>query len=121
MLSYLRLDHPNIVKYHATYEDEISFYFVMEFCPKGIFGSGHTIRAFSHSEIKNFMREMAHAMKHYFDRGIVHRDIKPDNVMIGCDGQVRICDFGISKKICSHKPVLTEIKGSSTYMAPEVF
>jgi serine/threonine protein kinase len=49
MLSYLRLDHPNIVKYHATYEDVESFYFVMELCPSGLFESGHKIKTFSHS------------------------------------------------------------------------
>ena len=82
MLSYLRLDHPNIVKYHATYEDVNKFYFVMELCPKGLFDKGHTIKIFRHSEIKKLVREIIHAMQHYFARKIIHRDIKPENILL---------------------------------------
>jgi serine/threonine protein kinase len=50
------------------------------------------------AELSKILKEMLKAMQHYFSRGIVHRDIKPDNVMIGDDGMVRICDFGVSFK-----------------------
>ena len=58
-------------------------------------------------------------MTHYNAHGIVHRDIKPDNIMIGCDGKPRFCDFGVSKKVTTQKTLRTEV-GTDLYKAPEV-
>ena len=72
------------------------------------------------AELSKILKEMLKAMQHYFSRGIVHRDIKPDNVMLGDDGMVRICDFGVSFK-CKNNSHLTKQVGSMMYMAPEIF
>jgi mitogen-activated protein kinase kinase len=72
------------------------------------------------AELSKILKEMLKAMQHYFSRGIVHRDIKPDNVMLGDDGMVRICDFGVSFK-CENNSHLTKQVGSMMYMAPEIF
>jgi serine/threonine protein kinase len=53
-------------------------------------------------------------------RKIVHRDIKPDNILIHGDGTIKICDFGISKRIHG-KGLISETSGTPAFMAPETF
>jgi serine/threonine protein kinase len=113
-MSYLRLDHPNIIKYHATYEDKKQFYFVMEMCPKSLPDEMDQL------SIKKLIIGMIHGMQHYFEMEVIHRDIKPDNVMIGSDGRVRIVDFGVSARIGAGSKITEAEVGTLNYMAPEV-
>ena len=64
------------------------------------------------------MRSLFQAINHCHANSIVHRDIKPDNIMITADNTVRLIDFGLS--VASSKRNLTEIAGTPYYMAPEV-
>ena len=59
-------------------------------------------------------------MKHYNAHGVIHRDIKPDNIMIGEDGAPRFCDFGVAKKVSTEKSLRSDV-GTDRYKAPEVF
>jgi len=64
------------------------------------------------------MRGLFQAINHCHAQGVVHRDIKPDNIMITADNTVRLIDFGLS--VAASKRNLTEIAGTPYYMAPEV-
>lgn len=59
-------------------------------------------------------------MKHYNAHGVIHRDIKPDNIMLGADGAPRFVDFGVAKKVSHEKSLRTDV-GTDRYKAPEVF
>ena len=119
------LDHPNIVKYHETYSDQHKMYLVMEYCPYGILDSqdgSSDLKMYTEDESKDLMRQLLQAMMHYNCHGIIHRDIKPDNIMIGEDGKPRFCDFGVSKKVSNKttdKSLRTEV-GTDLYKSPEV-
>ncbi|NXY92778.1 STK36 kinase, partial [Alcedo cyanopectus] len=51
---------------------------------------------------------------------ILHRDMKPQNILLGKDGVVKLCDFGFARAMSIHTMVLTSIKGTPLYMSPEL-
>ncbi len=51
---------------------------------------------------------------------VIHRDMKPQNILLGADGCVKLCDFGFARAMSSRTKVLTSIKGTPLYMAPEL-
>lgn len=65
------------------------------------------------------MRGLFQAINHCHAQGVVHRDIKPDNIMITADNTVRLIDFGLSKATKNNKN-MTTVAGTPFYMAPEV-
>ncbi len=66
------------------------------------------------------MEKLLRAISHCHATGVVHRDIKPENIMFGKDGEVKLIDFGLSKRVKSQKTEMTTIAGTPYYMAPEV-
>ena len=84
-----KLDHPNIVKYYETYDDEKYIYLVMEYI------SGQQLfdkitqqknQHFGEREAANYMEKLFLAINHCHAQGIIHRDIKPENIMISDQG-----------------------------------
>ena len=70
-----------------------------------------------------YIREIAKALKFMHSKRIVHKDLKPGNVMLSKSGKVKLCDFGISERIPEgqDKLVVERAKGTRQYMAPEMF
>ena len=117
-------DHPGIVKIQSAGRTvEGRPYFAMEYV------EGHTLReqirvglGFEQSMVS--LLEVAEALAYVHERGLVHRDLKPDNVLIGLDGKARLTDFGVAKVLSAGgaERGLTrtgEILGTPAYMAPE--
>jgi len=79
----------------------------------------------SHHEKIRVLTQMLQALHYLHRRGILHRDLKPDNVLIGQDGQVKVMDFGLAKKENQDAHPSTQddgsIVGTVMYMAPELF
>ena len=68
------------------------------------------------------MRQLAQAISYTHQQGIVHRDVKPENVLLQDNGNIALCDFGISKDIISNKYESTMVLsavGTAAYCAPE--
>ena len=115
------LSHPNIVKiYDVGFTDKIQ-YIVMEFI------DGITLKEFIEQQgvlkwkdAVHFTIQILRALQHAHDRGIVHRDIKPQNIMLFQDGTIKVMDFGIARfaredgKTLSDKTI-----GSVHYLSPE--
>ena len=124
------LDHPNIVKFYETYQDEKYFHLVMEYLSGGelldrLIKNGSV----PEQESKVLMLKIFSAIKYLHERGITHRDLKPENFLFSDktkDAEIKIIDFGLSKQFdISHEEAnttkaLKTIVGTAFYVAPEV-
>jgi len=116
-----KLDHPNIVNYHETYDDSKQLYLVMEFVEGRelleIFTEDSRGKL-GEKEVAGYMEQLLKALNHCHANGVVHRDVKPANIMITNSGSLRLLDFGLSK-IQESKSLKTRA-GTPLFMAPEV-
>ena len=90
--------HPGIVKIYEKYLEEFPMYFIMEYV-EGITLKKHILShgAMTQEEIFYFLKPILSALGEIHSKGVVHSDIKPQNIVVLSDGSVRIMDFGISK------------------------
>lgn len=120
-LSASSLSHPNIVEIYDVGEDEGNFYIVMEYI------EGKTLKqlikkrgVLSLSETMDIMLQLLDALASAHDSYIIHRDIKPQNIMIKDSGLVKITDFGIAVALNSTELTQTNsVMGSVHYLPPE--
>jgi len=117
-----QLNHRNIVQVFDTGRLESLCYYTMEYMPFGSVGDQITgSQKLPAANILPMMVDVAQGLIYAEKKGIVHRDIKPDNLMIGFEGVVKIGDLGIAK-ILQDGPTVEQVDGvygSAHYMAPE--
>ena len=118
-----KLDHPNIVKYYETYDDDRNFNYVMELCEGGeLFERIVKYRRLQEKVAAEILFKLTHAISHCHSRGIVHRDMKAENVLFETKSDnltdVKIIDFGLARKRGAHN--MHSIVGTPCYVAPEV-
>ena len=115
------LNHPNIVTILTAEKQENVFFIVMEFVP------GETLEALVAREgaldvarALDYTCQICNAVDHAHRQGVIHRDLRPSNVLVAESGMVKVADFGTSRflEIAAHG---TTIIGSPPYMAPEQF
>lgn len=115
------LSHPNIVKvYDVNYGDKIQ-YIVME-CVDGISLEEYIRQqgVINYKETVFFVTQILRALQHAHDKGIVHRDIKPQNIMLLENGAIKVTDFGIARFSRSETRTMTDSTiGSVHYISPE--
>lgn len=117
-----RLSHPNIVGVYDYGENETQAWIVMELVEGGsLKGRLDKNERFAVPEIVRIMGEVCAALNYSHQRGVVHRDIKPGNIMMTTDGQVKIADFGIARLENSSMTQVGTLIGTPSYMAPEQF
>lgn len=116
-----KLNHPNVVEVYDVGESDGKYYIVMEYIRGRTLKQLITQRGALHKEeAVNIMIQLVSAVEHAHENNIIHRDIKPQNVLVKDDGTVKITDFGIA---LAHDSVqLTQsdaVLGSAHYLAPE--
>ncbi|NOZ20926.1 MAG: SUMF1/EgtB/PvdO family nonheme iron enzyme [Planctomycetes bacterium] len=117
-----QLDHPNVVPVHFVGEDR-GLHFIEMALVKGktlgqVFKSGERLTI---EEAVRIITEVARGLAFAHKRGVIHRDVKPDNIMIDAEGRVMISDFGLAKSITEETglTITGQIVGTPFYMSPE--
>jgi eukaryotic-like serine/threonine-protein kinase len=125
------LDHPNICAIHEVGEEDSRSFIVMQYVEGETLANRIQRKPLELRESLEIATQMADALAEAHSRGIVHRDIKPQNVMITARGQVKVMDFGLAKVVKERsltvsesetESLLTEpgtIIGTVPYMSPE--
>lgn len=115
------LSHPNIVKVYDMSFGDLIQYIVMEFI------DGITLKEYIEhrgslrwSDAIYFTMQILRALQHAHDKGIVHRDVKPQNIMVLSDGTIKVADFGIARFARGDQRTVTDMAiGSVHYISPE--
>ena len=115
-----KLNHPNIMSVHDVSTHEGTDYIVMELI------DGITLKQYMEKkgtlnwkETLHFAMQIAKALEHAHSQGIVHRDIKPHNVMVLKNGSAKVTDFGIARLMSQSNTLTKEALGSVHYISPE--
>ena len=116
------LDHPCIPKVIEILEKDDFVYIVQEYI------QGDSLKAVvkNNGKIEEkivlvWMAQIAETVKYLHDQGIIHRDIKPDNIMVNPEGQVKLIDFGLARSRSEVDEVDEKVIGTLSYTAPERF
>ncbi len=119
----LRLAHPFLLKFHAVEEGKSRPYLVMEYLRGCTLGHLASIRRpIAESDALKLLGFVCEAVGYMHGQGVIHRDLKPVNLMLCCDQTLRVVDFGLSAPPLRHRSVLAQlgnIFGAPEYMAPE--
>jgi response regulator RpfG family c-di-GMP phosphodiesterase/tRNA A-37 threonylcarbamoyl transferase component Bud32 len=117
-----RLTHPRIAAIFDYGEDSDIAYIVMELVNgKSLYEHLQNKAKFELAEIGEIIRQLLDGLGYAHAQGVVHRDVKPSNILINDDGRIKISDFGIAHLDSSSLTQVGEIMGSPGYMSPEQF
>jgi serine/threonine-protein kinase len=115
-----RLNHPHIVQVHDFGEHDDVAYLVMEFI------EGCELRAFFDEGVKfetaeavRIIRELLDAFEFAHEKNVIHRDVKPANVMLDAQRQVKLADFGVARVHDSERSQASTMVGTPAFMSPE--
>ncbi|KAG6885854.1 hypothetical protein C0993_008817 [Termitomyces sp. T159_Od127] len=116
------LDHPNIVQYLGFEETPENLSIFLEYVPGGSIGSCLLKHGkFSEEVTKSFTGQILDGLAYLHSQGILHRDLKADNILVEMSGVCKISDFGISKRTeDASGGAFTAMRGTVFWMAPEV-
>lgn len=110
------LDNINILKLYEVIKTKKNLYLIIEYCNEG--DLGNYIKKKDNSNDYNFIYQLISGLKYLYSNNILHRDIKPQNILIH-NNIIKICDFGFAKDI-KDNDLINTFCGSPLYMAPEI-
>ena len=114
------MNHENIIGIYEVFNNDTYLFIVMEYASQG--DLLHYVRGkkkLSEEEALKYFRQLIYGIAHIHCRGVLHRDIKLDNILLDDDMGVKICDFGVSRQLCKGQ-IIKEQCGTPAYLAPEI-
>ncbi|KAM7257576.1 hypothetical protein ACFE04_013317 [Oxalis oulophora] len=130
--------HLGVVTLHSVYEESDSFHLVMELCSGGrLIDQMVEVVRYTEQRAANIFKDVMQVIKYCHDMGVVHRDVKPENILYTTSGKLKLADFGLAMRIsndvmkvatCTYEihhfsisgQTLSGLAGSPAYVAPEV-
>lgn len=114
------LRHPNIIRFHEVFESRDKIVIVMEFASSGeLYDYIQERRRLTETEARSIFRQIASAVHYCHKNGVVHRDLKLENILLDQDLNVKLADFGLSNHF-QKGSLLQTYCGSPLYAAPEI-
>ncbi|XDV20856.1 hypothetical protein PO909_026070 [Leuciscus waleckii] len=114
------LKHPNIVLLLDSFETERELVVVTEYAEGELFQILEDDGSLPENQVCEIACQLVSALYYLHSHRILHRDMKPQNILLGKGGVVKLCDFGFARAMSVSTLVLTSIKGTPLYMSPEL-
>ncbi|KAM6907540.1 serine/threonine-protein kinase 36 [Xenentodon cancila] len=114
------LQHPNIVQLFDSFETDTEVVVVTEYAEGQLFQILEDDGNLPESQVRGIACQLVSALYYLHSHRILHRDMKPQNILLGKSGVVKLCDFGFARTMSMSTLVLTSIKGTPLYMSPEL-
>ncbi|OMJ77263.1 hypothetical protein SteCoe_23172 [Stentor coeruleus] len=119
VLSYI--NHPFIVRLRYAFQDVDKVFLILDYCPGGnLTACINRYQSLPEDIARIYMCEILLALSELHQRGIIYRDLKPDNVILDIDGHLLLTDFGLSKEGVLDNVSAMSFCGSIAYLAPEM-
>ncbi|KAH6678837.1 kinase-like domain-containing protein [Plectosphaerella plurivora] len=114
------VNHPFICNLRYSFQDIEYMYLVVDLMSGGDLRFHISRKTFTEEAVRFWISELGCALRYIHGQGIIHRDVKPDNVLLDADGHVHLTDFNVASDVIPGK-VLTSKSGTLAYLAPEVY
>ncbi|KAM0331611.1 hypothetical protein ACHAQA_003290 [Verticillium albo-atrum] len=114
------VNHPFICNLRYSFQDIEYMYLVVDLMSGGDLRFHISRKTFTEDAVRFWIGELGCALRYIHGQGIIHRDVKPDNVLLDADGHVHLTDFNVASDVIPGK-VLTSKSGTLAYLAPEVY
>ena len=120
-----RLDHANVMNMHDVIDDASAnkLYMVMDYCPRGAIMDTEKMptKPLDIDDARRWFADAVVGLDYLHFQGVIHYDLKPDNILINSDGRAVISDFGVSRVHPNRSDTVVGSPGTPTYTAPEVW
>lgn len=114
------LRHPNIIQLFSSFETDKELVFVCEYASSDLHKLLARVGSLGEARTQKLSYDLISALYYLHSHRILHRDLKPPNILLDKNYKASLCDFGLARNMTLGTQILTSIKGTPLYMSPEL-